>query len=65
MKLAIAKHEELYTVQEVGQRLKMTDKAVRSLIYKGQLRAIYLAGRRIRVTASQLDTFLREEIRPA
>jgi excisionase family DNA binding protein len=65
MKIAIAKDEELYTVKEVATRLKLTDKAAHALIYKGQLKAIYLAGRRLRVTASQLEAFLRDEIRPA
>jgi excisionase family DNA binding protein len=65
MKVAIAKDEEVFTVKEVAARLKLSDKAVRHLICQGALKAVYMAGRRLRVTQRQLETFLREEIRPA
>jgi excisionase family DNA binding protein len=65
MKIVIGKHEELFTVKEIGARLKLSDKAVRHLIYQGKLKAVYMAGSRLRVSASQLEAFLRDEITPA
>jgi excisionase family DNA binding protein len=56
---------ELLTVAEVARELKLTEKAVRNLIYAGKLTAYSMAGRRIRVTRADLDTFLQTELRPA
>jgi len=56
--------DPLMTVPEVATELKLTPIAVRHLIYKGQLPAYYLAGRRLRVKRSELDTFLVTQLRP-
>jgi excisionase family DNA binding protein len=48
----------------MGDELRLTDKAVRHLIYTGQLQAYYMAGRRLRVKRSDLDQFLTTQLRP-
>jgi excisionase family DNA binding protein len=57
--------DTLMTVGEVAQQLRLTDMAVRNLIYRSQLQAYYMAGRRIRVKRSDLDAFLVTQLRPA
>lgn len=43
----------LLLLYEVGDELRLTDKAVRHLIYTGQLQAYYMAGRRLRSQAQR------------
>jgi excisionase family DNA binding protein len=53
------------TIAEVAEVLRLTDKAMRNLIYAGQLKAYYMAGRRIRIRRDDLGAFLEHELRPA
>ena len=55
----------LMTVAEIAGELRLSEKAVRNLIYRGQLNAFSLAGRRIRVTREDFEAFLARELRPA
>ena len=56
--MAIESAEELLTVNEVAERLKVHPITVRRHIKAGRLRALR-AGRSIRVRASDLEAFLR------
>jgi excisionase family DNA binding protein len=56
--------DRLLLLKEVGDELRLLDKAVRHLIYAGQLQAHYMAGRLLRVKRSDLDRFLATELQP-
>lgn len=48
----------LLTVAEVAQRLRVTDKLVRRLIARGDLTAIKLSRRTLRVEAASVDAYI-------
>jgi hypothetical protein len=50
--------DRLLLLKEVGDELRRSDKAMRHLVYSGQLQAYYMAGRRLRVKRGDLDHFL-------
>lgn len=51
---------QLYTVPEVAKALRVKKSFVYELIYTGQLNAMRLSERRIRISDGSLQTFLRE-----
>lgn len=51
--------DELYTVQEVAQKLKITRKGVYDLMRDGRLRYVQIGLRQRRVTGEALRAFLR------
>jgi excisionase family DNA binding protein len=51
--------EELFTVVEVAERLKVPQRTVKRWLVSGQLRGLK-AGRKWRVTPSAIEQFLRE-----
>jgi excisionase family DNA binding protein len=55
----VTTHEELFTLQEISSRLNVPYRQLWWHIYYGKLRAIYLGGRRLRVTARQLEAYLK------
>jgi excisionase family DNA binding protein len=61
----IRSRDVLLTVADVAQRLNMPVKAARNLIYRGQLTAFYVAGKRIRITERHFEEFLRTQVKPA
>lgn len=50
--------EELYTVKEVAERLKLSDRTIRRYIREGKLECVRFA-RSVRITSGQLDKFLK------
>lgn len=52
--------EQLYTINELVEILKVTERTVRVYIKEGKLGHIKF-GRNVRVTQSQLDKFLKGE----
>jgi excisionase family DNA binding protein len=54
----------LLLVKEVAEELRLTEKAVRHLVYAGQLKAYYMAGRRLCVKRADLDQFLATQLLP-
>jgi excisionase family DNA binding protein len=50
--------EPLLTVAEVASQLKVTEQSVRNWIDRGQLAAIRVGSRRVRIRRSDLDAFL-------
>lgn len=58
--MAIERAEELYTVNEAAQRLKVHPITIRRHIKSGELRAVR-AGRSLRIRASALEAFLQPE----
>jgi hypothetical protein len=56
--------DRLLLLKEVGVELRLTVKAVRHIIYTGQLKAYYMAGRLLRVKRGDLDQFLATQLRP-
>ena len=50
-----------YTVAEVSKKLRVRKSFVYELIYTGRLKAIRLSKRRIRITDSALQEFIKEE----
>ncbi len=56
--------DELLTVKEIAQLLKLNPQAVRNWIDQGRLPAIRVGKRRVRVRQSDLDTHLAAR-RPA
>jgi excisionase family DNA binding protein len=56
--------DELFTLQDIMARLNLPYSKVRWLIASGKLRAVYLGGRRLRVTARQLDAYLQARDEP-
>jgi excisionase family DNA binding protein len=51
-------NEELLTVREIAETLKLTEQTVRSWISAGDLPAVHI-GRRVRVPRSDFQQFLR------
>jgi excisionase family DNA binding protein len=64
MGTGIDPHEELFTLKEISARLNVPYQRLRWHVYWGKLQAIYLAGRRLRVTASQLEAYLQARDEP-
>ena len=50
--------EEFLTVAEVADRLKMNQQTIRNWIDRGELPAIRLGGRRVRIRQADLDEFV-------
>lgn len=51
--------DELLTIDEVADRLKVTTRTVRSLVYDGELDALRIGRRRmVRIQASDVDKLL-------
>jgi excisionase family DNA binding protein len=50
--------EELLTVEEVAEYLKLNQQTVRNMIDRRQLRAIRIGQRRVRIRQSELDRFI-------
>ncbi len=48
----------LLTVAQVAKRLQLSERQVRRLIARGELRALYI-GRRVRIDQSDLADFLK------
>jgi len=51
---------QLYTVPEVAKALRVKKSFVYEMIYTGQLNAMRLSERRIRISEGSLQTFLRK-----
>ena len=52
--------DEFLTVQDVAQLLKLNPQTVRNMIDRGDLPAIRVGARRVRIERSDLDAFLAE-----
>ena len=50
--------DELLTVKEVAERLKLNQQTIRNMIDRGELGHVRVGQRRVRVRQSQLDAFL-------
>ena len=50
--------DELLTVNEVAALLKLNQQTIRNMIDRGDLRAVRVGARRVRIRQSQLDAFL-------
>ena len=50
--------DELLTVKEVAELLKLNQQTIRNMIDRGELGAVRVGQRRVRVRQSQLDAFL-------
>jgi excisionase family DNA binding protein len=62
--------DELLTVAEVAELLKLNQQTVRNMIDRGDLGAVRVGPRRVRIRQSQLDAFLAagemtQEVEPA
>lgn len=55
--------DELLTVAEIAQALKLNQQTVRNIIDRGELPALRVGERRVRVLRSDLDAFLAERRR--
>jgi excisionase family DNA binding protein len=55
-----SKADEYLTVAEIASELKLNQQTVRNWIDRGQLRAVRLGARRVRVLRSDLDRLLAE-----
>lgn len=55
--------EEFLTVDEIATMLELNPQTVRSMIDRGELPAIRVGSRRVRVLRSDLDAFLEERKR--
>lgn len=55
--------DEFLTVAEVAQLLKLNPQTVRNVIDRGELPAIRVGSRRVRIQRSDLDAFLAERRR--
>ena len=54
--------EQLLTIPEVGQRLRMSRSAIYELLARGELRAIAVSGTRTRrVREADLDEYIRRQ----
>ena len=51
--------DELFTVQEIAEKLRLTRKGVYDLMQDGRLRYIQIGPRRRRIAASALREFLK------
>jgi excisionase family DNA binding protein len=54
----MATREELLTVGEVAEYLKLNQQTVRNMIDRGELRSLRVGVRRVRIRQSELDRFL-------
>ena len=54
--------DELLTVAEVAETLKLNAQTVRNMIDRGELPAIRVGSRRVRVQRSDLDAFLARRV---
>jgi excisionase family DNA binding protein len=52
--------DEFLTVAEIAERLKMNEQTIRNWIDRGELPAVRLGARRIRVRAGDLEKFIAE-----
>ena len=52
--------EELLTVQEVAEYLKVNEQTVRNWIDRSEITAVRAGARRVRIRRSDLDTFLEQ-----
>jgi excisionase family DNA binding protein len=50
--------DDLLTVAEVAERMKLNPQTVRNWIDRGELRALSVGSRRVRIRASDLDAFV-------
>ena len=50
--------DELLTVAEVAQLLKLNQQTIRNMVDRGELGAVRVGQRRVRIRQSQLDAFL-------
>ncbi len=55
---ATGDREELLTVEEVAAYLKLNQQTVRNMIDRGQLHAVRIGARRVRIRQSELDRFI-------
>jgi excisionase family DNA binding protein len=49
--------DDLLTVEDVAKWLRLSKMTVRNMISRGELSAIYLGQRRVRIRRSELDRF--------
>lgn len=59
--LAESSGQEFYTTEDVAKLLQVDPESVRRYVRSGQLKAIKLGGKFIRIEKSDLDTFLKEK----
>jgi excisionase family DNA binding protein len=52
--------DEMLSVAEVPERLKLNEQTVRNWIDRGELRAVRLGSRRVRIYASELNRFITD-----
>jgi excisionase family DNA binding protein len=52
--------DEFLTVAEISERLKLNPQTVRNWIDRGELSAVRLGSRRVRVRASEFERFIKE-----
>jgi len=50
--------DELLTVAEIAERLKLNQQTIRNWIDRGDLPAIRVGARRVRVSAAELDAYI-------
>ena len=50
--------DEFLTVREIAERLKVNEQSVRNWIDAGDLAAVWVGARRVRVRQSDVDAFL-------
>jgi excisionase family DNA binding protein len=60
---AISMADELYTVEEIAKKLRITGRTVRRMIEGGQLRAI-LVRNQYRISQDALDAYIRDHSLP-
>jgi excisionase family DNA binding protein len=60
----MAPTDDLLTVEQVAEELSLNQQTVRNFIDRGQLKALRVGGRRVRIQRSELDRFTGLE-RPA
>jgi excisionase family DNA binding protein len=53
-------NDELLSVAEVAEKLKLNEQTVRNWIDRGELAAVRLGSRRVRIYASELGRFIAE-----
>jgi excisionase family DNA binding protein len=57
--MPVSSNDEYLTVAEIAELLKLNQQTVRNFIDRGELRALQVGPRRVRVRRSDLDVFLR------
>jgi excisionase family DNA binding protein len=50
--------EKMYTVQEVAQQLRVSERTVRNWVERGELRVFRIGKRGYRISESDLQTFV-------